>query len=214
MIKLTKGSEPAILTANKLTWTTELLNLISSNKPVPKTLATKYNNKEVKVALKSECYSKCMYCESKVEYISDLHIEHIKPKAKDKFPELTFEYENLGLACGVCNRHKSDIYDTTLPFINPYIDDPTNHFISCGSFIWAKPGDKQAKLTASELQLNRPDLVEVRGERLKAIKELIDSYHIELNLTLKESIKKQILMEVEKDKVYSFCSKTLVDTLV
>lgn len=211
MIKLTKGNEPNVLTVNKVTWTNQLRALQNSNQVVPQALSTKYNQDEVKDALRVESLSKCMYCESKVEHISDLHIEHIKPKAKDKFPDLTFEYDNLGLACPVCNRNKSSTYDIAVPFINPYIDDPSAHFVSFGFSIWAKPGDNRAKLTENELELNRPDLIEARGERLKTIRGLIESYHITVNLTVKASIKKQILKEVDKDKIYSFCCKALVD---
>lgn len=214
MIKLTKAAEPAVLTNNKVTWTTQLRALQNANQPVPHALATKYNNDEVKDALRTECLSKCMYCESKVEHISDLHIEHIMPKAKDKFPDLTYEYSNLGLACPVCNRNKSDTYDVAVPFINPYVDDPINHFVSYGFVIWAKPGDNRAKLTENEIELNRPDLLEARGERLKTIRGLIESYHIETNVTVKASIKKQILKEVDRDKVYSFSCKTLVDVSI
>lgn len=214
MIKLTKGAEPAVLAANKVAWTTQLRALQNANQPVPQALATKYNNDEVKDALRTEGLSKCMYCESKVEHISDLHIEHIKPKAKDKFPDLTYEYDNLGLACPVCNRNKLDTYDPAVPFINPYVDDPANHFISYGFAIWAKHGDNRAKLTENEIELNRPDLLEARGERLKTIRGLIESYHVETNATVKASIKKQILKEVDRDKIYSFCCKTLVDASI
>jgi len=214
MIKLTKGNEPALLTANKVTWTNQLRALQNANRVVPPALATKYNQDEIKDALRTECLSKCMYCESKVEHISDLHIEHIKPKAKAKFPDLTFEYNNLGLACPVCNRNKSATYDITVPFVNPYIDDPSTHFYSVGFLIWAKPGDSRAKLTENELELNRPDLMEARGERLKTIRGLIESHHIETNLTVKASIKKEILKEVDRDKVYSFCCKALVDVSI
>lgn len=214
MIKLTKGAEPAVLIANKVAWRTRLRELQNDDKPVPKSLETKYNNDEVKDALRNEGFSKCMYCESKVEHISDLHIEHIKPKAKDKFPDLTYEYDNLGLACPVCNRNKSDTYDPAVPFINPYIDNPTNHFTSVGFAIWAKAGDNRAKLTENEIELNRPELLEARGERMKVIRGLIESYHIESNDTLKTSIKKQILKEVDRDKIYSFCCKSLVDALI
>lgn len=214
MIKLNKGNEPHILTANKSNWTAQLRELQIADKPVPISLATKYNHEDVKDALRAECFSKCMYCESKVEHISDLHIEHIKPKSKFKFPDLTFEYSNLGLACPVCNRGKSDTYDIAVPFINPYKDDPSNHFYAIGAFVWAMPGDQRAKLTENEIDLNRAELIETRGERMKIIRELIDSFHNQSNLTLKASIKKQVLKEVDKDKIYSFTCKTLVNSTI
>lgn len=214
MIRLTKGAEPAVLTANKNTWRDELLDLIAKNQPIPASLYTAYNKTEVKDALRLEGYSKCMYCESKVEHITDLHIEHIKPKAKTKFPELTYEFSNLGLACPICNRNKSDTYDPVLPFINPYVDNPSNHFNVVGAFVWAKSDDSRAKLTENEIGLNRPDLLEARGERMKTIRALLDSYMNEPNATLKESIRRQILKEVENDKTYSFCCKSLVDNFI
>ena len=214
MIKLIKGTEPAILAGNKATWTSSLRALQIANSNVPKSLATKYNHDEVKDALRLEGRSKCMYCESKVEHISDLHIEHIKPKAKNKFPDLTYEYTNLGLACPVCNRNKSDTYDPILPFINPYVDNPSNHFYPCGSFVFAKPNDKRARLTEIEVDLNRAGLVETRNERIKTIRELLDSYSSEQNQTLKTALKKQLLIEVGEDKIYSFCCKALVDLFI
>lgn len=214
MIRLTKGAEPAVLTANKNTWRDELLDLIAKNQPIPPSLYTAYNKTEVKDALRIEGYNKCMYCESKVEHITDLHIEHIKPKAKTKFPELTYEFSNLGLACPICNRNKSDTYDPALPFINPYVDNPSNHFNVVGAFVWAKANDSRAILTENEIGLNRPELLEARGERMKTIRALLDSFMNEPNATLKESIRRQILKEVENDKTYSFCCKALVDNFI
>lgn len=203
MIRIYKGAEPSLLLTNKESWTRELLSVSSTGSKIPDSIGKRYNHPEVKDSLREECRSKCMYCESKVEHISDLHIEHIKPKARDKFPELTFEYSNLGLACPVCNRGKSDTYDADVPFINPYVDDPVNHFEVCGVFVWAKAGDDRAKLTENEIGLNRPDLVEARAERLRVLRDMVDLYVMQPNVTVKESIKKQILIEVGVDKVYS-----------
>ncbi|SKC42492.1 HNH endonuclease [Ohtaekwangia koreensis] len=212
MIKLTKSGEPAVLLANKTNWKSQLLHLIANNQPVPDSLYTRYNHDEVKDALRTECNSKCMYCESKVEHITDLHIEHIQPKAKTKFPELTFEYANLGLACPLCNRNKSDTYDPNNAFINPYIDSPDNHFYAWGVFLWPKDNDNRARLTELEIGLNRNELIEARAERIKALKGMIDSYKREANATIKEAIRKQIMKEVGDDKVYSFFCKMLVDS--
>lgn len=212
MIKLNKSSEPAILTGNKINWRDQLLNLIATSQPIPDSLYTRYNHDEVKDALRAECNSKCMYCESKVEHITDLHIEHIKPKAKTKFPELTFEYANLGLACPLCNRNKSDTFDTGNPFINPYVDNPDHHFYAWGVFLWPKDNDSRARLTELEIDLNRKDLIEARTERIKTLKGMIDSYKKETDLIIKQAIRKQIIREVSDDRLYSFFCKTLVSS--
>lgn len=214
MVKLKKGNEPDVLSANKTDWTNQLLSLIGADQPIPTSLYKKYSHDEVKDALRSECNSKCMYCESKVEHITDLHIEHIKPKAKDQYPELTYQYDNLGLACPLCNRNKRDIYDPDVPFINPYIDEPDDHFNAYGAFVWAKSGDERAKLTELQIDLNRSELIEARGERLKTIRALVDDYHNQRNPTIKAAIKKEILKEVDKDKIYSFCCSVFVTTAI
>lgn len=212
MIEITKGIEPHILSSNKATWTGLLLAHIQSGQKVPDSIKQKYNNEEVKAALKSESRNKCMYCESSVSHVTFEHIEHIKPKSK--YPNLTFEYSNLGLACPKCNMNKSDTYDENTPFINPYCDNPNNHFIAIGAFIWAKAGDNRAKITEIEIDLNRPELLEIRGERMKIIKDLIDKYNTTPEGILKESLKKEIEKEVAENKPYSFCTKQLVGVLM
>lgn len=214
MIKLTKGAEPAILTANKATWTAQLLAHIAAGTKVPKSLENNYNTKEIKDALRTESKSKCMYCESVLGHITFEHIEHIKPKAKHRFPQLTFEYNNLGLACPKCNMNKSDTYDNANPFIDPYNDTPQNHFTAVGAFVWANSGDARAKISEIEIDLNRPELLETRGERMKTIKTLVDNYNTSPAGALKDALKKEIEREIEVDKPYSFCAKKLVETLM
>lgn len=214
MIQLTKKPEPQVLSDNKTNWTNQLLGHISRNEKIPSTLANAYNTKEVKDSLRLESHSKCMYCESKVGHITYEHIEHIKPKAKTKFPQLAYEYSNLGLSCPKCNMNKTDTYDVNNPFINPYIDNPSTHFISYGAFIWAKSGDDRAKLSEIEIDLNRAELLETRGERLKTIRGLVDSYNNTPNGVLKNALKKEIDTEVAENKPYSFCAKKLVQDLM
>lgn len=214
MIKLTKSAEPATLTANKAAWTAQVLAHIAAGTKVPKALENNYNSKEIKDSLRAESKSKCMYCESMVGHITFEHIEHIKPKAKHKFPQFTFEYSNLGLSCPKCNMNKSDTYDNVNPFIDPYNDNPQNHFTAAGAFVWANSGDTRAKISEIEIDLNRPELLETRGERMKTIKNLIDNYNVTPPGALKDALKKEIDKEIAEDKPYSFCAKKLADTLM
>ena len=214
MIKLVKTQEPSSLSANKTNWTNQLLRFIARDEKIPSSLSNSYNIKEVKDKLRNESFSKCMYCESKVGHITYEHIEHIKPKAKDKFPNLTFEYTNLGLACPKCNMNKSDTYDVNNAFINPYIDNPNDHFLVYGAFIWAKSGDDRAKVSEIEIDLNRAELLEFRGERMKTIRGLVDSYNRTPDGVLKNALKKEISIEIAENKPYSFCAKKLVEDLM
>jgi len=214
MIKINKGAEPNILVSNKAGWTAELMGYINASAKVPDGVSNRYNNDEVKTALKAECLNKCMYCESPVAHVSYEHIEHIKPKASTKFPTLTYDWNNLGLACPVCNMNQGDEYDVNLTFINPYVDDPSLHFIAIGHFIYHRPGNQRAELTKRIIKLNRPELIERRLERLESITRLIDKYYTEPNSILKDAIKAEIEIEILEDKPYSLCSKSLYNALM
>lgn len=214
MIKINKSAEPNVLSINKMAWTTELMEYINADTKVPDGVYSRYNCSAVKEVLRKECQNKCMYCESQVSHVSYEHIEHIKPKAKTKFPQLTYEWKNLGLACPVCNMNKGDEYDINLPFIDPYVDDPSLYFVALGHFIYHKNANPRGELTKRILKLNRPDLIERRLERLESIARLIDKYHSEANLTLKTAIKAEIETEILDDKPYSFCARSLYDALI
>lgn len=214
MIKIDKGPEPNILKTNKANWTKELLDFIAKGEKIPKSLGSNYNQGEVKDALKDESRKKCMYCESVVSHIAHEHIEHIKPKAKDKFPELTFEWENLGLACPICNMNKGSKYEASQPFINPYVDDPNENFIAMGHYIYSKPGNCRAEITKRELQLNRPELLEKRKERLESIIRLIERYCTMNDGILKEALLKEINTEIQKDKPYSLCARSIYNAMI
>lgn len=204
MIKLSKGAQPASLAANAKTWRDKVLAHHRANTELPATLASNYNQEDVKSALTQETHGKCMYCESKIAHITYAHIEHYKPKRKGRFPELTFDWSNLGLACPVCNGNKSDTFDATAPFVNPYVDEPTTHFRAEGPFVRPVPGDARAEITETELKLNRAELVERRQERLTNLWRLIRCYNLEKNETLKRGLWQQVKAEIQKSTEYSF----------
>ena len=95
-----------------------------------------------------------------------------------------------------------------------YIDDPLCSFHFIGALIWAKSKDNRAKATELQLELNRLELIEVRYERMKQIRSLIDEYVREVNPTLKDLIKKQILIEIDIDKIFSHCTRTMTKIMI
>jgi 5-methylcytosine-specific restriction endonuclease McrA len=210
VIKLDKAKEPDVLKDNTVKWTTELMGYVDKGEKVPKSLENKYNQGNIKVILQEETFYKCMYCESKVEHVAHEHIEHIKPKAVNKFPKLTFSWENLGIACPKCNMNKSDLYDEEHPFINPYQDQPSNHFYAFGPYIFHKPGDKRGEITEVTIKINRAELIEQRVERIRLLRVLADKFANEKNKILKSSILKEIKIELGKDKVYSMCTNSII----
>lgn len=213
MIKINKLGEPTILKINKISWINELMKYVSNEVKIPDAVQKRYNHPEIKKALKEETYGKCMYCESPIGHITYEHIEHYRPKSVSKYPELTFEWSNLGLACPICNNNKKDIFDENCTFINPYIENPEDSFIPLGHFIYHKPNNPRAELTEKIIELNRPELIERRKERIDSVISLIERYAKETNSTLKSILDKQITIEANIDKPYSMCVKSIVKAM-
>jgi uncharacterized protein (TIGR02646 family) len=213
MIKLNKQPEPDILVQNKNKWTSELISYISTGQDIPASIKNKYNHPDIKSILRIETNGgKCMYCESSIAVVAPEHIEHYRPKKI--YPQLTFDWNNLGLSCPKCNMNKSDVFDEDYPYINPYTDLPNDHFVFLGTMIVHNPNNKRAKFTELQLELNRPELMEARKERIDTIRLLIDQYEEENNPTLKVLLKKNIDKETAENTPYSMCTKTVVEMML
>ena len=208
MIKIQKQQCPNILIENKEQWTEELLDYVRDDSKPPDSIVLRYKNPEIKQAVKEDSFEKCIYCESKVTPTYYGEIEHLKPKKK--YPELTFEWSNLGFVCAQCNNKKRDKYDEELPFINPYQENPSEFIIALGAFIYHKSNNRRGEITEKNLELNRSALIEARMERIDSIRNLIDRYNSEENSSLKEALLNEIQTETAKDKPYSMCTSSII----
>ena len=151
-----------------------------------------------------------MYCESKIIHIDFGDVEHIKPKAEDKFPELEFEWTNLGLVCGKCNNKKRDKFFIEAPFVDPYMEDPEDHMMALGAMLAQKNGSARGEITISEIELNRPELLEKRFERMNAILVALNAAHRTQVDTLKQSALAELEKEALPDKEFSLIVKTVL----
>lgn len=212
MIKIQKQQCPNILIENKESWTEELLKYVRDDSEPPDSIVLRYKNPEIKQAVKEDSTEKCIYCESKVTptYYGD--IEHLKPKKK--YPELTFEWSNLGFVCAQCNNKKRDKYDEELPYINPYQENPSGFLIALGALICHKPNNRRGEITEKVIELNRSALIEARMERINSIRNLIDRYNSEENSSLKDALLNEIQTETARDKPYSMCTSSIVNQLI
>jgi uncharacterized protein (TIGR02646 family) len=163
MIKLTKLPEPDILLKNKTAWTAELL---ASQKPTD-VQKNRYNQKEIKDRLKKETHEKCAYCESNFLATSHGDIEHIFPKSLDL--SKSFEWDNLTFSCQICNQNKSNKPVTNLTFVDPYKQNPEDHFFFADEILYEKPNDLGAKTMILNLQLNRAELLKDRKKHLREL---------------------------------------------
>jgi hypothetical protein len=131
--------------------------LLIANADVPKTIDSGYNTPEVKDLLKLETHEKCVYCESRMLHVDHGDIEHIVPKHRN--PRLRFDYQNLTLACSVCNTKKSVHKD----ILNPYLTNPSEHLVAHGPAIFRRSLSTIGMVTEMRLELNRPQLLQKRN---------------------------------------------------
>lgn len=153
--------------------------------------------------LANEQYGLCAYSEINTEhYDLGSHIEHVKPKSR--YPEKTFDYQNLILSALSSSdlktfderdekstfggHHKQSQYDETL-FVSCLTDNSSDYFVYLlngkvePKNTLSEHDKDRAKYTIGLLNLNSPFLVTERRRWLDELDALIDE-HIEQNLPL------------------------------
>lgn len=167
MIKLSKQPEPQVLQLNGAQWLKVLQDKISAGELPTDAEKSHYRHPEIKTALKVETHGKCAYCESRLLHIAFGDVEHIAPKSL-KLAD-TFRWDNLTLACDVCNTYKKDASN----LVDPYTNEPEKFFKFLGPMVYALPEHGRGVVTVKQLRLNRPDLLESRSKRLEAISNIL-----------------------------------------
>lgn len=137
MRNVKRSSEPPSLQKNKEKWTKSLMKKIEeckkNNEKVPDSFYNKYKQTDILEALQrmygKDGYFYCCYCESIINVVSFAQIEHRKPKKKTnvKYPEFTFNWDNLHLACEKCNISKGNQYDENFPILDATKDKIKEH---------------------------------------------------------------------------------------
>ena len=181
-----RGPIPDSLNRHGARWTKELLDEIErcakTGEKVKEKFYTKYATTSVKEGLDNIYKNFCCYCEAQIGIVDYPHIEHCKPKRQKNgvpikaYPELTYEWENLHLACTRCNVAKGTKYDEVNPILDSVLDTNINtHFkydASLGGVYWY-PKTLRGKTTADHADLNRDGLTQARQEIWLKITNLI-----------------------------------------
>ena len=171
--------------------------------PNPDALRTNYKHPDNKRALQDASHGKCMYCESQVSHVYFGDVEHIKPKAAGKHPELEFEWTNLGYCCARCNNTKNDQYDDDCPLVDPYSEDPGEHLIAFGTSVMHKQGSERGAITIRFTDLNRADLIERRAIMIKSLQDAVDACYRTKSLAVRDLLLKALLSQAAADKEFS-----------
>lgn len=194
MIRLSKLPKPQILIDKETEWLATLVG------PVPPTAAEKarYRHPQVKAALVAETHGKCAYCESKLLHVHHADVEHIYPKSLDVTK--TFLWENLTLACEICNQNKSNTDPLLEHIIDPYNTDPSSHLTFVGSLVFAL-GSVAGESTRVLLDLNRGELDERRKEYLEKIMNIVNTvYRAELPIVVRRAVYQDLVMRYTADE--------------
>ena len=167
MRKVTRPAIPESLLQNADRWQQELTDALEAQEQdhsLIRKCQNRYRQDDIREALEEMYGGLCCYCESKTGIADFSHIEHRKPK--NKYPKLTFDWDNLHLACPVCNRSKGTKWDDCYPILDSSQDKIPEHLSyrigGGGAKRW--PESCRGKTTIDHAKLNRQKLVDARTE--------------------------------------------------
>lgn len=186
MIKLEKGEKPQILVNKGAAWLDAVKQKRAAGKQPSAAELGRYRHAQIKAALVKETHGKCAYCEAKILHIAYGDVEHVTPKDTDE--DLRFDWDNLTLACDVCNTNKSN--HTGL--VDPYTDDPEELFFFIGAMLMPVSGEKAAERTETLLRLNRPDLIQRRHDRMLYLKALLSVINNTVDASQADALKEDL----------------------
>lgn len=176
MIHVDRSPIPAILREKGPQW---LRDLQGASRPSDRArIRKRYGSKGIKSALQAMFHGKCAYCESKVPHVDFGDVEHYRPKAGPRGrPDLVFDWDNLLLACGICNsQFKRDQFPEAEeggPILNPCTDEPrdhlTFHFDGDTRVASVYGTTTRGRTTETLIGLNRRDLRRYRSAYLTKV---------------------------------------------
>ena len=138
----------------------------------------------IKISVKSQLLAYqdhiCAYCGLDLGGTSEGQIEHIAPKAR--YPQFTFEIENLVMACHYCNgfskkgnhntiQTRHAIYNTCVfKLVHPYFDDPSLHYdwVVNNKKVIIKGISNKGEYSIRIFKLAEPKITELRAKKVIA----------------------------------------------
>jgi hypothetical protein len=158
--------------------------------------------------LSIEGKNQCVYCAININSyggIRNFHVEHYRPKSKDKFPELENEFSNLFFACSICNCFKGDDWpnEPSNELDNKAFPDPSkidySDFLFYDTQFLVDSNYITGKYIVQKLFLNRPQLILERK-----------SFHLHEVLRIESEKLKEITLQLKVQED----SNPIIDTLI
>lgn len=170
-----------------------------------------YRHEDVKAAIKAETEHKCAYCESKITATYWGDVEHILPKSARR--DLALEYDNLTLACAICNNRKGTYYHPDQMLVDPYRNEPGREIVFAGPFFRQRLGSRIGKLTINKVDLNRVGLIERRLERWNMMVSMAETITREPEGPLRDELIRELEDYAEPSKEFSAMAAALLRNL-
>ena len=211
MIKLNRHPKPTFLSPEKVS---ELTQDFKNNS------TTVWNNKQIKTSLLNSSHKKCAYCECKLDEESQyMEVEHFEDKKNN--PDKVIEWDNLLPSCKRCNGSKSTHDVINEPIVNPYIDEPREHFKLRPYRLKSKTDKGQNSIEVCGLN-NSERVVRVRFEIGNKLEETINiaeercTSFMENKITVRKNkfinIIKSLLQECQPTSIYAATTSTILHT--
>ena len=224
MRNVVRLEEPKLLKQKAARWTQDLLVAIDAarrgNGKVSQTLWNRYNRKTVRERLKTMYSGLCCYCESRIGDVAHSNIEHRKPK--HYFPESTFSWDNLHLACPKCNTAKSDKWDSDNEILDAVSDCPMSRHLTydvIGAAVTRTPITNRGAVTIDHADLNRHELVQTRRKMFLSafdtVTKIRDKERVEGDSPMVKTARKELqkLFSDEHGSVIEFLASKVLNRI-
>ena len=201
MRNVERSEKPRSLRRNAKLWKQEYLRAIEDGDlQITIKCRKRYNQKDIRNSLNKMYRDMCCYCEGVVSLVGAGQIEHRKPVKL--FPEDTFQWENLHLACPHCNKQKNNKWDKDHPILDAVADIPIGQHLSYKSTdtgILRSYSTKRGFTTVKHTDLNREALRHGRGMVFMGTIGIIQKINTRIYKNPNDC-KAQIMMDMLKDK--------------
>ncbi|UQN06259.1 HNH endonuclease signature motif containing protein [Deinococcus sp. QL22] len=147
---------------------------------------------DILAALFLEAHEKCVYCESLLGSIDNMQVDHFIPK--NEKPLLAATWSNLNCSCADCNRLKV----VGPAYVNPYEDEPAQHFFYSGSRLHAITEEGRATLKRLRLGSRLSGKHDVVWE---GIVRLVETLHHKLDRVVGGELDEVLKADIWSDAV-------------
>lgn len=158
-------------------------------KLVPNKYFDKYNKPDIKESLREMYGGLCCYCEARIGVVEFGNIEHTKPKRT--YTDTTYEWENLHLACTMCNVEKGIQYDEISPILDAVKDRPIEDHLTYRKY-WVQARTARGTTTRNHVKLDREGLLRARSEIWTRVLGLIEEINRTPNAPESDTVRDEL----------------------